>query len=238
MPSCAADYGFAVATDIAPQPIGSPEDVAYWFFRLNGCLTIRNFVVHPERRGSQLTDADLLAVRFQWRSEQNLIDHWLFDEANQPRLFLVEVKTGGACRLNGPWTDKSGGNLTRLLEAIGCFHPDEVSQAAEALHRVGRYGGGTIEALLVAIASRRSDELAQVAASAIQLTWDEILNFIFNRFRAFRAKKAHHPQWDSQGRSLYKMAQGARNNFDAFGESVEGVFFGRTESGLPLRQSL
>jgi hypothetical protein len=90
----------------------------------------------------------------------------------------------------------------------------------------------------VAIASRRSDELAQVATSAIQLTWDEILDFIFNRFRAFRAKKAHHPQWDSQGRSLYKMAQGARNNFDAFGESVEGAFFGRTEPGLPLRQSL
>jgi hypothetical protein len=26
----------------------SPESVAYWFFRLNGCLTIVNFVVHPD----------------------------------------------------------------------------------------------------------------------------------------------------------------------------------------------
>jgi hypothetical protein len=24
------------------------EKVAYWFFRLNGCLTIENFVVHPD----------------------------------------------------------------------------------------------------------------------------------------------------------------------------------------------
>lgn len=28
----------------------NPEQVAFWFFRLNGCATIVNFVVHPDRR--------------------------------------------------------------------------------------------------------------------------------------------------------------------------------------------
>ena len=42
----------------------NPETIAYWFFRLNGCATITNFVVHPDRRGSQRTDVDVLAVRF------------------------------------------------------------------------------------------------------------------------------------------------------------------------------
>ena len=53
-----------------------PEKVAYWYFRLNGFLQIENFVVHPERRGGQRTDADLLAVRFPYRAER------LFDDPN------------------------------------------------------------------------------------------------------------------------------------------------------------
>ena len=53
-----------------------PEKVAYWYFRLNGFLQIENFVVHPERRGGQRTDADLLAVRFPHRAER------LFDSPN------------------------------------------------------------------------------------------------------------------------------------------------------------
>jgi hypothetical protein len=32
-----------------PDVQGLPtEKVAYWYFLLNGCLTIENFVVHPE----------------------------------------------------------------------------------------------------------------------------------------------------------------------------------------------
>jgi len=172
-----------------------------------------------------LTDADLLAVRFPWRSEQDLIDYRLFEEADQARLFLVEVKSSGDCRLNGPWTDESTSNLTRVLEAIGCFHPDEVRRTATALYSVGRYRGDAIDALLVAVASRRSEELAQVAPGAVQLTWDDIFEFIFDRFRLFRAKKAHHPQWDPQGRRLYTIARDNRNDFGTFRSRVQGAFF-------------
>lgn len=51
------------APECGAEPL-DPEKVAYWYFRLNGFFQIENFVVHPERRGSQRTDADLLAVRF------------------------------------------------------------------------------------------------------------------------------------------------------------------------------
>ena len=90
------------------RPSGSliPEKVAYWYFRLNGFLQIENFIVHPERRGSQRTDADLLAVRFPHRAER------LFDDPNdimpddEHRLSLshelidvviAEVKTNQPC---------------------------------------------------------------------------------------------------------------------------------------------
>lgn len=60
---------------LAPERL-DPEKVAYWYFRLNGFFQIENFVVHPARRGSQRTDADLLAVRFPHRAER------LFDDPN------------------------------------------------------------------------------------------------------------------------------------------------------------
>ena len=52
----------------AKVPRLDPEKVAYWYFRLNGFLQIENFVVHPERRGSQRTD-DLLRFRHSFRRQ-------------------------------------------------------------------------------------------------------------------------------------------------------------------------
>lgn len=34
-------------------PLLMPEEVAYWYFRLNGFLQIENFVVHPTGGGGQ-----------------------------------------------------------------------------------------------------------------------------------------------------------------------------------------
>jgi hypothetical protein len=89
-------------------PFLDPEKVAYWYFRLNGFLQIENFVVHPERRGSQRTDADLLGVRFRHRAKL-LFDHRM-PMADDERLSLnlrfddvviVEVKRNQLCTLNG-----------------------------------------------------------------------------------------------------------------------------------------
>jgi hypothetical protein len=38
------------------------EDVTYWYLRLNGFLTIQNFIVHGNRRGRTKTDIDVLGV--------------------------------------------------------------------------------------------------------------------------------------------------------------------------------
>ena len=104
----------------------SPEDVAYWFFRLNGCLAIKNFIVHPDTGGGQRTDADLIAVRFPHRqelltSDQPMEDHDLFTEgSHRISAHFVEVKAG-VCRLNGPWTNPKKRNLQRVLYAMGFF---------------------------------------------------------------------------------------------------------------------
>ena len=96
-----------------PRPAHlDPEKVAYWYFRLNGFLQIENFVVHPERGGSQRTDADILGVRFPFRAERLFDDpHDIMrdDEArlslsaDQIDVVIAEVKTNQPCRPLARW---------------------------------------------------------------------------------------------------------------------------------------
>lgn len=119
------------------------EKLAYWYFRLNGCLTIEDFIVHPDDRGSQRTDADILGVRFPYRSElatasSPMEDAEPFRELTKPLLFIAEVKVG-KCHLNGPWTRPERENMERVLNALGAFPPKEVPRAAQALYEENRY---------------------------------------------------------------------------------------------------
>ena len=114
------------------------EDVAYWFFRLNCCFTNVNFVVHPDSRGSQRTDADVLAVRFPHRCElitsgRRLSDHCAFEGSRWIDLVIAEVKAG-LCSINGPWTCRGKGNLNRALYAMGVFERTYADKVAEALY--------------------------------------------------------------------------------------------------------
>ncbi|OJX33697.1 MAG: hypothetical protein BGO74_08170 [Burkholderiales bacterium 68-12] len=91
------------------------ERLAFWFLRLNGFLTIPNFIVHPEGPRDdgaypQQTDVDVLGVRFPFRAENRrrpMPDHPLFmAERRRPMVVLSEVKTG-QCGLNGPPTQSA-----------------------------------------------------------------------------------------------------------------------------------
>jgi hypothetical protein len=195
------------------------EDVTYWFFRLNGCLTVQNFIVHPDSSGGQRTDADLIAVRFPYRAElltsgRPMQDHPLFEKRLQ--LFFVEVKTG-ACRINGPWTDREKRNIDRVLNAVGIVPPgDEVDAAAMALYERGRFSDERADIRLVLVGSSK-DERGCGLSEAAQLTYDEILGFIHQRMVTYAAEKAAHQQWDSTGRDLYHSATSSyRNDLEGF----------------------
>ncbi len=198
------------------QPIQGParerldaEKVAYWYFRLNGFLQIENFVVHPERRGSQRTDADLLAVRFPYRAER------LFDDPNDIMaddeqtlalsheridVIIAEVKTSQPCTLNGPWTRRDRQNVHRVLAAIGCLPPDRIEQAAADIYRAGVHVcelGLSIR--LVAVGRERSKQLSATYPNVAQLIWPEMLAFLWNRLHRYRQQKTQVDQWDAQG---------------------------------------
>lgn len=191
------------------------EGIAYWFFRLNGCLTIVNFVVHPdliqrEDPHSQRTDADILAVRFPHRCElitsgNPMDDHHAFNNDGRINLIIAEVKRSGYCRFNGPWTRKPDQNMHRVLYAIGAFPREGVPEVAEALYERGVYRDEQFNARLFAIAEKRDEKLA--SPDVVQLTWREILEFIWRRFRNYSKPKAQHEQWDPLGQRLYDEAQ-------------------------------
>lgn len=193
-----------------------PEKVAYWYFRLNGFLQIENFVVHPVRRGGQRTDADLLGVRFPFRAER------MFDDANdvmvddEQRLGLSrdrtdvvipEVKTNQPCTLNGPWTCAGRENVHRVLAAIGCLPPDHIEQAASDIYRAGihvsKFG---LRIRLVAVGRERNEELSATYPEVAQLTWPEMLAFIWDRLHRYRQQKTQVDQWDAQGRRIKRLA--------------------------------
>jgi hypothetical protein len=190
-----------------------PEKVAYWYFRLNGFLQIENFVVHPTRRGSQRTDADLVGVRFRHRAEF-AFDHQM-PMADDEHLTLssafddvaiVEVKTNQPCTLNGPWIKPGRQNVHRVLAAIGCLSRENIPEAAECIYEDGIATFGRIRIRLIAVGRDRSLELSQQYPRVLQLTWNEIIGFIWARFQAYREQKRHSDQWDLTGRVLRQLA--------------------------------
>lgn len=206
-----------------PLPLEAliPEKVAYWYFRLNGFLQIENFVVHPERSGSQRTDADLLAVWFPYRAERLFDDpHDIMrdDEAglslsaDQIDVVIAEVKTNQPCTLNGPWTREDRQNVHRVLAAIGCLLPGNIDHAAADIYSTGIHGNELgLRVRLIAVGASRSEELATRFPHVTQLVWVEMLTFIWDRFHTYRRQKTQVDQWDAQGRLLKDIAARSRD---------------------------
>jgi hypothetical protein len=193
-----------------------PEKVAYWYFRLNGFFQIENFVVHPERRGGQRTDADLLAVRFPYRAER------LFDDPNdimaddERRLALsgdlidviiAEVKTNQPCTLNGPWTLQDRQNVHRVLAAIGCLPFDRLEDAARDIYQAGVHVSSLgLRIRLVAVGRDRNNDMGVAYPAISQLLWADMLTFVWDRFNRYRQQKTQVDQWDLLGRRIKRLA--------------------------------
>jgi hypothetical protein len=202
------------------------EEVAYWFFRLNGCLTIKNFVVHPDSRGGQRTEVDILAVRFPYRCElitsgEPMIDHEVFKSSDLIDIVIAEVKRND-CEINDPWINQPDENMHRILYAIGAFKKDDVPKVAYSLYDQGYYQKDNFSVRIFAIGStKKNSKFPKV----VQITWDEILGFIYDRFKKYQDLKANHPQWDQIGKDLYEKSTSFRNKdeFINFMKKLMGI---------------
>jgi hypothetical protein len=206
----------------------NPERLAYWYLRLNGFLTIENFIVHDEGGRGQRTDVDLIAFRFPHRKEafhsyggeaRWMRDDPCFDGKKLPFTAFVEV-TSGECKLNGPWTDPAKENMPRAIRALGPFSTmKEVQIASRDIYASGGYASDTIELGLVSIGERPNPELRERMPRVLQITWRQVTNFIFDRFGAFERIKREHPQWDVDGHLLWEAYQEHRSDKERFSSS-------------------
>lgn len=208
------------------------ERLAFWFLRLNGFLTIPNFIVHPEGPRDdgaypQQTDVDVLGVRFPFRAENRrrpMPDHDFFLAERRPMVVLSEVKTE-ACGLNGPWTNPDLQNLQKVLAAGGFRPVGEVDAMADALYRTGVWED---EALIIRIAcfgSKPSRTVRRSFPLVPQFTWrGDVLPFIYRRFDEYKLEKQMHHQWDEDARELFAAAgQSPGNDGAHFIDSVEVI---------------
>ena len=132
-------------------------------------------------------------------SDGPMSDHPVFDSDNRIDLIIAEVKTG-LCRLNGPWIDPDKQNMHRVLYAVGAFDGDQVPAVADALYEHQFYTDDQFRIRLLALGRAMNPGLS---SKVVQLTWEEVLTFIYERLKKYRHVKSQHRQWDSCGRRLY-----------------------------------
>lgn len=184
------------------------EKCAYWYFRLNGFLTIVNFVVHPDSGKKQRTDVDILGVRFPYRAEllENPMDDYeIFTKVKKkPYIVIAEVKTRG-CKLNGPWVEKERKNMHRVLKIIGAFPEESIDEIAEQIYDKGIFENDIAYVTLFCIGKRENRDLKKKYPGVPQVTWEQILKFIYERFEKYKDQKSSHPQWDETGRELWRL---------------------------------
>lgn len=186
------------------------EELALWYFRLNGFFTITNFVLHPSRRGPQRTDADIIGVRFPHRSEFPDApggDESEFARQDKSYFVIAEVKRS-VCQLNGPWTDSNRENIQAVLRDLGAFPPDDIERVAESLYKNGVFNGAKLYCSLFCMGDEKNPDIATSYPQMPQRTWKEILGFIFDRFQTYHVRKADHDSWDEIGKGLWSAWSG------------------------------
>jgi len=203
------------------------ERLAYWYLRLNGFLTIPNFIVHPDQGRNQGTDVDVLGVRFPYRSElfpNPMQDAPVFASSKEKYgekafVALAEVKAG-LCRLNGAWTEPDKQNMHRVLCALGVVPIQEVDTVATAIYEEGCYSNQLYHVSMICIGKQENPDIANTYPQVPQITWDHVSRFIYQRFRDFYYRKVAHGQWDQQGQDLWNCAERNRRDIEGFVREV------------------
>lgn len=205
------------------------EDVAQWYFRLNGFLSIPGFVVHLDKSRAHIaldgtprfarTEADLMGVRFVGSRERIFAETYggrdMVDDPKLTKLatgldmqalfVLVEVKAG-LCKMNGPWTSSESNNMQRVIRRLGFARDeDEVEVIAKAMYASGRYQDDFYTLQYICIGADKNAELQANFPNVVQIEWCDIGRFLARRFSDFPEKlpDGHvHEQWPDFGKKF------------------------------------
>ncbi|MBI1280143.1 MAG: hypothetical protein GC179_18585 [Anaerolineaceae bacterium] len=200
-----------------------PEQVAYWFFRLQGCLTITNYMLHRfDEKGKAYSDGDVIAVRFPYREEGSMHCEESHFSSTKIDFSIVEVKyRNSPTTLNDSWTFTYGDKTLRaILERTGLFQSGKtLDEIVTRLYKDWIYENDSHRVRVLTVAKNIVETpTAEMPLSVSQqLTWKHhVLPFIHKRFTRHADYKNYHPQWDKSGQQLYEWSIRHRNDENRF----------------------
>jgi hypothetical protein len=162
------------------------------YLRLNGFLSITNFIVHPP---DKRTDVDILAVRFPFQREDingDVLpnDPTLCLSHQKIEVVLVEVKSSKQC-INRSWRNPEV--VKYVLGFLGYFHSEscELACASERLARKQPYETDSIRIKVMLFTGNQ-----RACQSEVVRRLDSALEFVYNRFKEYKTLKADHSMWE------------------------------------------
>lgn len=180
------------------------NDLALWYLRLNGFLTVPNFVLHPSRRRSQRTDADIVGVRFPHRTESHSDeDDQRFAKRSNKLYFVIAESTNNICKINDPWTKAA--TFEYVLRAFGVVPSPLIPAIAACLAETGSYSGERIDCGLLCFGSSEDATIKSRYPDVDQIRWRDVVYFFYRRFTTYDRLKRDHPQWDLAGTKLWDL---------------------------------
>ena len=203
------------------------EDLAYWYFRLNGFLVQPNFYVHgDDRQAGTRTDIDLLGVRFRHRREHLNDpmddDKWMTIWDKDWAVF-VEAKTGTG-DFNKSWFRRDRKIMETFLGLLGAIPPKEKLQAETNLYNHGYFKSKTLVVTMVLLNNGDKKEITADVDNwpkvggveekdeedayferlcPVHLNHRHALGFIYNRLERYLDIKSDHSHWDAAGHFLW-----------------------------------
>jgi hypothetical protein len=213
------------------------EHLAQWYLRLNGFMTINDFVLHPDHKPwSQRTDADIFGVRFPFRKELDFKDDESFRSISKTHYIIAEI-TQGECKLNGPWTTQADENMQYVLNALGAFDPKELESIADSLYKKFHYDAPDFRVELIAFGRQVSPRFSDPLRPLMQVNFEEVCRFIFRRFIQFQRIKKDHQHWDHAGQTLWDLSENHWNSENIFVLEALSAF-GITDYSMPSSRTV
>jgi hypothetical protein len=134
-------------------------------------------------------------------------------------LFVVAEVKADVCSVNGPWSRPEEGNMERAIRRLGFAPEEQVAGIAQEMYRHLCWEGPGHALQYVAVGSRANHDLGRKQPMLRQITWEQISNFLFERFTGFppklRSGGRTHDQWPDFGKKygewFYRMGRRERS---------------------------
>ncbi|MGH2330695.1 hypothetical protein [Thermoanaerobacter mathranii] len=171
------------------------EELAYWYFRLNGFFLLQNYVLHNIGQGEQrgTADCDLLAIRFSyvyeevggqsndWDREKFL--EWGLDIEKDNLALIVEVKSGENVERSEIEKSFSSKRLKTALYRFGIFPREDVHRICKNLLEQKYIKESSWIIGKVAVTEHKKE------GNWLNVTLKEIDDFIFKRIKTYLRDK-------------------------------------------------